>query len=222
MIKSVIFDYGGVVAGKVTDFYVIDGCGQKVQGDPSLELVARKLGLTYDQIIQKIGSEVSNVQRGEIQEKILWEKIAATYNLSLPLGHDTLWAEKYLELYPENLKVVNLINNLKDKRILVGLLSNTVPSHAAINYQAGRLEKFDFTILSCHVGLRKPEEEIYEKALLITKSYGVIPSECVYIDDVEAYLEPAKKLGMQVIYFRNGEHEFKTLKEKLSWLGLQL
>jgi len=222
MIKAVIFDYGGVVAGKVTDFYIIDEKGEKISGDPSLKPVAQILGLSYSDFFSEIGSYIPEWQRGEIEEKVLWERIAAKYRLQLPSEYRSLSGEGFLEIYPENQEVVEIISSLRKQGTLVGLLSNTIEAHAAVNEREGRFTKFDFTILSHQVGFRKPEEGIYQKALEKTKLRGIHPPECVYIDDIPDYLEPARQLGLQTINFRNGEHKIDALKQNLSYLGLNL
>jgi len=222
MIKAVIFDYGGVVAGKVTDFYVTNEKGLRIKGEPCLEQISQRLGLPCSDLLLEIDSQIPQLQRAEIEEKAVWEKIALTRKLTLPVDYNNLLGERYLEVYQENLEVVALISRLKKQGTLVGLLSNTIKTHTDINERYNRFEKFDFVILSHQVGFRKPEEEIYKEALQSAKKYDITPSECVYIDDVLANLEPAQKLGMHSINFRNGENEVTSLKQSLIYLGLKL
>lgn len=69
-----------------------------------------------------------------------------------------------------------------------------------------RVRQFDlrrtFTAFfsSCYVGARKPNLQIYQMALNVTQRR---PEECLFVDDREANLEPARKLGMDVVHFRN-------------------
>ena len=66
----------------------------------------------------------------------------------------------------------------------------------------GLRELFRAFFSSCFLGLLKPEESIYRLALSVTQR---LPEECLFIDDRSANLEPAKKLGMQVIQMKNVE-----------------
>ncbi len=222
MIEAVIFDYGGVVAGKAEDAVITNENGKKASRSPSLERVAQRLRLSYSELLQEIGSDIPRLQRGEIEEKLLWERTAAKYNLQLPPDYDSLMGEDFMEIYHENPGVTGIISALRKQGTLVGLLSNTIAAHAAINEQAGRFDKFDFKVLSHLVRARKPEERIYQVALEILKYYSIAPDNCVYIDDIASYLEPAKKLGLNTINYRNDEHDVNVLKEGLHRLGLKL
>jgi HAD superfamily hydrolase (TIGR01509 family) len=57
---------------------------------------------------------------------------------------------------------------------------------------------------------KKPDPTIYQ--LLLAKA-SEPATACVYIDDKPEYLEPAKKLGMEVIDFKNAEQPAIRLKE---------
>ena len=57
----------------------------------------------------------------------------------------------------------------------------------------------------------KPERRIYEHAL---KNLAVRPEECVYIDDIEKYVEAARKLGINGIHYTHGKDNLENqLKE---------
>jgi len=52
---------------------------------------------------------------------------------------------------------------------------------------------------SCYLGVRKPEERIYQVALAVTQRN---PDECLFIDDRELNLECARQLQMRTIHFQ--------------------
>lgn len=216
MIKAVLFDYGGVVAGDVRGFHVTDSVGQRVQGDPSIERAAKVWGFSYDKVMEGIEGDLGKLVRGQIREKEMWERFAlAAGVVVLPSGYEALTGLGFAEIYPENEEVVSLIYELQGRGIVTGVLSNTVHTHAAINKGLGRYEKFDPVILSFEVGTKKPEERIYQVGVEKLAEKGISPKECVYIDDVAKYLEPAASLGMKTIHFRNGEHSVSYLREQL-------
>ena len=83
-----------------------------------------------------------------------------------------------------------------------------------------RIEKFElkkyFTVFfsSCFLGLKKPDEEIYTKALEISQRP---PQECVFIDDRALNLDAPRRLGMNVIQFQNAAQ----LERELRALGVE-
>ena len=72
---------------------------------------------------------------------------------------------------------------------------------------------FEAFFSSCYLGVRKPEEQIYQLALRISQCE---PSECVLIDDRGLNLECARELGMHTIQYQNLEQ----LRKELAQLGV--
>jgi putative hydrolase of the HAD superfamily len=108
----------------------------------------------------------------------------------------------------------SFLENLS-KRYTLAVLSNTDPIHVV------ELEKkFDFfrffpqRIYSCVVGARKPSPVIFREALIACK---VIADNAVYIDDIPAYVDAAKQLGMSGIVFRDEG----DLRAELKKLGIE-
>jgi putative hydrolase of the HAD superfamily len=66
---------------------------------------------------------------------------------------------------------------------------------------------------SCWLGTLKPERRIYELALAMSQAD---PAACVFIDDRERNLEPARALGMQAINLTGAE----KLRADLATLGM--
>ncbi|MDP3733873.1 MAG: HAD family phosphatase [Nanoarchaeota archaeon] len=220
MITAVLFDYGGVVAGNVTELIVTTSQGIKIQGDPSLEKAAHVLGMSYEAVSKAVENDILQLQKGEITEASVWRKFSRQHNLALPDKYETLLARDITTIYSQNEEVIQLIRELKSAGINVGVLSNIVESQVQCFEQEKRYEIFDSVTLSCRAGVRKPEEKIYQTAL---SSFGKInPEDCVFIDDVENYVTSAIDLGMKGIHFRYGINDIYQLKIKLREFGLQL
>ncbi len=62
------------------------------------------------------------------------------------------------------------------------------------------LPLLDGGVFSCDVKLIKPDPKIYET---IAEKYKLIPSECVFIDDLEKNIKAAKNFGFHGIQFLN-------------------
>lgn len=61
---------------------------------------------------------------------------------------------------------------------------------------------FDVVVRSSDVGHVKPEPEIY---VLTATKLGLLPEECVMIDDIELHVDGARRAGMQAILYRSPE-----------------
>ncbi|XP_004454214.2 bifunctional epoxide hydrolase 2 isoform X2 [Dasypus novemcinctus] len=75
---------------------------------------------------------------------------------------------------------------------------------------------FDFLIESCHIGMAKPEPQIY-KFLLDTLKAN--PNEVVFLDDMGVNLKPARDLGMVTILVRDTDTALRELEKAT---GMQL
>ncbi len=84
-----------------------------------------------------------------------------------------------------------------------------------------RIEAFhlrrDFAVFfsSCYVRSRKPEELIYRVALEVTQC---TPEQCIFIDDRPLNLESPRRLGMNVIHYRDPEQ----LRSELRNYGVEV
>ena len=58
-------------------------------------------------------------------------------------------------------------------------------------------ELFDSVVISCEVGMRKPEPEIFRHA---AELIGLPPAACVFVDDVEANISAAEACGMTGVH----------------------
>lgn len=69
---------------------------------------------------------------------------------------------------------------------------------------------FNAVVISADVGMRKPEERIYRHA---AELIGLPPSECVFIDDMEANVRAAEAIGMHGIVHTEPEATIARLAE---------
>lgn len=88
---------------------------------------------------------------------------------------------------------------------------------------------FDVFISSAHVGMRKPDEDIYQYAVtrlheFVKTKYGgdgVKVEDITFLDDIGANLRTAKRLGMGTIKVQLGRAD-KAVKELEKITGLEL
>lgn len=120
--------------------------------------------------------------------------------------------ECFKHLHPE---IVPLLKSLKEKEILIGLISNCFSEEAKVIRESSLYPYFDAAFLSCEEGVEKPDKEIFHRCM---KALKLKPEECIYVGDGGSQeLEAAKSLGLyplQALWYRNkkSEHVIK-LKE---------
>lgn len=78
------------------------------------------------------------------------------------------------------------------------------------------LNSFQGVVVSSDVKMIKPNPAIYE---YILKTYDLKPEECLFIDDVEANVEAAKKAGIKGFLFKNNYEELKESLVRLPRIG---
>lgn len=121
---------------------------------------------------------------------------------------DELWTHTFRE----NEEMAELLGKLRSQCPLY-LLSNTNEVHydfVQSRYNVAR--HFEELVLSYKLGFAKPEAEIYTEVL---RRSGVPAEQCLFVDDLEANVQAAAKVGMNTILFRGVE----DLKIKLQDLG---
>jgi putative hydrolase of the HAD superfamily len=77
-------------------------------------------------------------------------------------------------------------------------------------------ELFDTAVISGEVGLRKPEPEIYR---LVASRLGVLPAQCVFVDDLAPNVRGAVAVGMVGVHHLDTE---TTVTELEALFGLPL
>jgi putative hydrolase of the HAD superfamily len=97
------------------------------------------------------------------------------------------------------------------------LLSNTNALHFELlrhNY-GHMLRHFHHLVLSYEVHAMKPQPEIFQAAV---ERAGCRPEECFYTDDIGAYVEAGRQMGMDAVQFESGEQIERELRQRgIAW-----
>jgi putative hydrolase of the HAD superfamily len=147
---------------------------------------------------------------GKLTSQEFFKKAKAYLNITISKD---MFKKIWNEIFTLNPGIYSVIENLKLTYQLL-CLSNTNEWH--FNYcrkQFPVLGLFDSFILSYKVGKRKPHPKIFIEALQQT---AALPSQCLYIDDIEEYVKKAQELGMHGIHFIS----VKQLKKELKGYGV--
>jgi putative hydrolase of the HAD superfamily len=103
------------------------------------------------------------------------------------------WA-RAVTIYPETLP---LVAALRERGLKLGLISNCSADAGATVERIGLASQFDAVVLSCEVGLAKPDLAIYEHACRLL---GVAAQESMFVaDGAFGELDAAKALGMMAV-----------------------
>lgn len=99
-------------------------------------------------------------------------------------------------------------------RYRTGLLTNAT-TRLETDLQAHKLDRaFDVVVSSARVGFAKPDPRIYHVAAV---RLGLLPAECLYIDDTVGHVAAARAFGMTGIEFRGAG----PLRGQLAALGVR-
>ena len=89
----------------------------------------------------------------------------------------------------------DLLRSARSAGVRTCLLSNSWGSEWYD--RTGFPELFDGVVISCEVGMRKPEPEIFRHA---AELINLPPAACVFVDDVEANIVAAQACGMTGVH----------------------
>ncbi len=198
MIKAVVFDFGNVICAFDNDVFL-----RKMLPHTDMSIEELREGI--------FGSDLHRrYESGLVSSEGFRREAARRCRLSISREE---FFEAYTGIFTPIPATFGLIRSLKG-RYRIGLLSNTNEWH--YEHYLKKVEVFplfDSVTLSFDVKEMKPSEGIYRDAL--AKLQGC-PEESVYIDDIEAYAEGARRVGMKGI--RYVSHD--SLLESLRALGV--
>jgi putative hydrolase of the HAD superfamily len=98
--------------------------------------------------------------------------------------------------------MVDAVRRLRAAGLPLGLVSNNVRPMERTGALGQLLALFDVVVESSVEGIRKPEPEIYRRALTrLADAVGepIAPTDCAYLDDLGINLKPARALGMHTV-----------------------
>jgi 2-haloacid dehalogenase len=185
MIKTLIFDLGGVYFTDGTKSTL--GKFRQLFGIPDTktnEVLNGPLGMRY--------------RMGLLPEEAFWSEVQTIFGTDLDFRRlRDVWFSGYVPI----VGTVELIKNLKGNGYEILYLSDNVAERIAYledKYQF--MQHFHSGVFSYAANMVKPDIGIYKLVLKCTRSK---PSECVFIDDKNRFLLPARTLGMKVVQFQD-------------------
>lgn len=200
-VKALIFDIGGVLQLGHHSF------------DHSRvhSLVAEKLKTPLDQYLDSIDTAYAKSIEGKISEKKAL-KIMARNLKTNPKKLTKLYIQAYKKYFELNKELIKYALEKKKQGYRIAILSDQWYLSKRALIPRDFYEKFDVVVVSCDVGIRKPNPRIYRLTL---KKLKLPAKQTIFIDNQEWNIKPAKKLGMKTVLFKNNKQTIRELDRLL-------
>ena len=167
-------------------------------------------------IPKRIGTTdlVQRFETGLIEPRDFVEQLSRVLDLHLEYDHFCrIWSIIFAEpLIPES-----MLQGLASRYRMV-LVSNTNQIHfEMLRGTFPQLRHFHDLVLSYEVKAMKPQREIFETAIERAQCRA---GECFYTDDIAAYIEAAKGMGIDAVQFQSaGQIQQEMSARGISWLA---
>ena len=198
MIRNIVFDIGNVLIGFDAMEYLTSLFGE----EKAVRIAEAVFGTGYWQEL-----DIAKLSEEEILELF--------YSAAPDLRDEIKEAFDRIGECVEKLDwPVPVIESLKEKGYGVYFLSNMSGHVINSNAEAfGFVSHMDGGVWSCDVHVIKPDAEIYR---IIFEKYGLVPEECIFIDDHRENIAVGKKSGMKGIVFKDYEQLTADLEKALT------
>lgn len=192
-IKAIIFDVGGTyLEGSFVDF---------------VNNAYKVLGINKVFSVDKEVCFDSDFNKGLITGEECFRKFFSVPVLDEQMEEiKNIWTSTWVATD----EMLDLVKNLKEHYKLA-ILSNSDLLNAEKFLNNGWYSCFDHLVLSHEVGILKPDKRIYEITL---NKLNLKAQDCLFVDDQEDVLKPAREMGMETILFRSAEQLKREFDKK--------
>lgn len=111
-----------------------------------------------------------------------------------------------------NEKLFTYIRDQLKPACKIGMLSNAADDWLDQLFEPWQNKLFDQTVLSYQVGVIKPDPLMYQT---VAERLGVLPEECIFIDDQQRYVDGAVNVGMRGVHFTDTQQTMTAIEELL-------
>lgn len=195
--QAVIFDFGGVMTGESNREAVV-------------EFLCESFQLSKDEFLL-INSRKREAVKDGMTDEAFWLTYAAEQNIILPLDWVSQFKDAMRQAINPSQNMYALVDELKNTHLKVGMLSNIDTRLANIVRDFGLYQPFHPCILSCDIGVEKPDEKAYK---ILLSALHLPKNQVVFIDDKKENVYAAKCLGIDAILFESYEQIKKELENR--------
>ncbi len=193
-IKAIIFDVNGVL---------MLGEGKSVH-----EYVSKKLHTDLESWFDSVEPYWTSIVKDESKTNFFLRKVSNTFNVSSS-KINSLLKESFKKRFHPNKQLLKTLPKLGKKYKTAILSDQTKFSYEVFEKNYSLSKRVDLAVWSQKEKIRKPDKKIFR---LVLKRLKIPAKNCVFIDNRDWNLEPAKKLGMKTILFKTNKQLFKQLK----------
>lgn len=151
----------------------------------------------------------TDIITGKLSMPVIHRELVESHGFTLDFGaFERAWLEPYH--WPmEGMR--ELLGGLS-ARYQLGLLPNIDGYYwPIVRASQPELERFDALLLSCELGLAKPDPEVFHR---VCRRMNTAPERCYFIDDTRANVDAASAMGFHTHCFRGVESFERALREK--------
>ncbi len=183
--QAVVFDWGNVIA--IDDRSVV------------VDFMCETFQFSEEEF-EKVNLKKRKAMKEGKSDVEFWLQFAAKRGIDL----EDQWPMSYQATLKRSIGVDEemfaIVAELQRKQIPVALLSNINDKYTKLIRDFGFYDPFEPCLLSCEMGLEKPDPKAYQ---LLLEKLDLPANEIVFIDDLEENVEAAKKLGIDAIVFKS-------------------
>ncbi len=173
--------------------------------------LSQKYDVSHERAVAALRQAIGDFMVGRTDNGTFWTRVGSSLGVVFEQKfQDTIWQQWHGATPVPEMEV--LVREVKAMGLRVVVFSNIIPPGAAKIREIAGYEGFDAEVLSCELDMKKPGLEIYQKAI---DAAQCSPEECVFIDDKEVNLAPARDLGMTTILALDSAQMRKDLYELL-------
>jgi putative hydrolase of the HAD superfamily len=181
---------------------------------------------TYERMAEHAGVEVERFQTAWMDTHLeravgpLRENVRTVLEL---VGGDVATVDALCEIRREDTRralvprdgALETLEELRRRGVKRGLISVCSGDVEEVWKQTPLAGRLDDVVLSCAVGLRKPDPRIYE---LAARNLGVEPEECLFVGDgANDELAGAERAGMRAVLILRPEQDEPYWEEARGW-----
>lgn len=182
MIKNIVFDLGGVVVAHNAESFK--------------EKLGEFFSFVFGPDMKCVPMFWQDYDRGVLTIDETAAEVAKLRNCTAETAKEhMLYA---ISLQEEVEPTAQLIKELKERGYNLYVLSNMSKEYIEYLREFPVFEYFDEQVVSCEIGIGKPDHRIYEYLL---SNYDLDPAETIFIDDRKDNVDAAEELGITPFHF---------------------
>ncbi|WKN46057.1 HAD family hydrolase [Tunicatimonas pelagia] len=194
-ITTIFFDVGGVLLTNGWDHITREAAATTFQYD-------------YEEVEERHQQHVGNFECGRVSLKEYLNQVVFTESRSFTIEEYTDFMETQSQPHTENLELLRRL--AKSDKYQLATVNNE--SLALNEYRINTYhlhESIPHFFSSCYMGVMKPDCDIFQRVLWITRQQG---EQCLFVDDRQENVEAARSCGLRAAWLEKPSNLAEVLK----------